>query len=71
MRWRPMAAAHGRAIYSPMGSRAIRERRRWGCRLRAEARGYGGRAHAANEYWVIEGAGKVYGMGGRGEIDCG
>ena len=26
--------------------------------------GYGGRAHAANEYWVIEGAGKVYGMAG-------
>jgi hypothetical protein len=26
--------------------------------------GYGGRAHAANEFWVIEGAGKVYGMAG-------
>ena len=26
--------------------------------------GHGGRAHAANEYWVIEGAGKVYGMAG-------
>ena len=26
--------------------------------------GYGGRAHAANEYYVIEGAGKVYGMAG-------
>jgi acetylornithine deacetylase/succinyl-diaminopimelate desuccinylase-like protein len=26
--------------------------------------GYGGRAHAANEYWVIEGSGKVYGMAG-------
>jgi acetylornithine deacetylase/succinyl-diaminopimelate desuccinylase-like protein len=26
--------------------------------------GYGGRAHAANEYWVIEGAGKIYGMAG-------
>src|SRR4029450_13021952 len=24
--------------------------------------GTGGRAHAANEYYVIEGAGKVYGM---------
>ena len=26
--------------------------------------GLGGRAHAANEYYVIEGAGKVYGMAG-------
>jgi acetylornithine deacetylase/succinyl-diaminopimelate desuccinylase-like protein len=26
--------------------------------------GHGGNAHAANEYWVIEGAGKVYGMAG-------
>jgi acetylornithine deacetylase/succinyl-diaminopimelate desuccinylase-like protein len=26
--------------------------------------GYGGRAHAANEYWVIEGSGKIYGMAG-------
>ncbi len=26
--------------------------------------GTGGRAHAANEYWVIEGAGKRYGMAG-------
>jgi acetylornithine deacetylase/succinyl-diaminopimelate desuccinylase-like protein len=26
--------------------------------------GMGGRAHAANEYYVIEGAGKVYGMAG-------
>jgi len=26
--------------------------------------GHGGRAHAANEYWVIEGAGKVLGMAG-------
>jgi len=28
------------------------------------AAGHGGNAHAANEYWVIEGAGKVYGMAG-------
>lgn len=28
------------------------------------AAGMGGRAHAANEYYVIEGAGKVYGMAG-------
>jgi acetylornithine deacetylase/succinyl-diaminopimelate desuccinylase-like protein len=28
------------------------------------AAGLGGRAHAANEYYVIEGAGKVYGMAG-------
>jgi hypothetical protein len=26
--------------------------------------GHGGGAHAANEYYVIEGAGKVYGMAG-------
>jgi len=26
--------------------------------------GHGGNAHAANEYFVIEGAGKVYGMAG-------
>jgi acetylornithine deacetylase/succinyl-diaminopimelate desuccinylase-like protein len=26
--------------------------------------GHGGRAHAANEYYVIEGAGRVYGMAG-------
>jgi acetylornithine deacetylase/succinyl-diaminopimelate desuccinylase-like protein len=26
--------------------------------------GYGGRAHAANEYWLIEGAGKIYGIAG-------
>ena len=29
--------------------------------------GHGGSAHAANEFMVIEGAGKVYGYGGRGE----
>jgi hypothetical protein len=28
------------------------------------AAGHGGNAHAANEYYVIEGAGKVYGMAG-------
>jgi len=26
--------------------------------------GHGGGAHAANEFYVIEGAGKVYGMAG-------
>ncbi len=26
--------------------------------------GHGGRAHAANEYYIIEGAGKIYGMAG-------
>ena len=26
--------------------------------------GYGGNAHAANEFYVIEGAGKVYGIAG-------
>ena len=29
--------------------------------------GYGGNAHAANEFIVIEGAGKVYGLAGAGE----
>jgi acetylornithine deacetylase/succinyl-diaminopimelate desuccinylase-like protein len=29
--------------------------------------GTGGRAHAANEYWVIEGAGRRYGMAGAEE----
>jgi len=28
------------------------------------AAGHGGRSHAANEYFVIEGAGRVYGMAG-------
>ena len=28
------------------------------------AAGHGGNAHAANEYFVIEGAGKVYGIAG-------
>jgi hypothetical protein len=28
------------------------------------AAGHGGNAHAANEYFVIEGAGKVYGLAG-------
>ncbi len=26
--------------------------------------GFGGRAHAANEFWLIEGAGKIYGLAG-------
>jgi acetylornithine deacetylase/succinyl-diaminopimelate desuccinylase-like protein len=30
--------------------------------------GYGGRAHAANEFYVIEGAGKVYGMAGAEKV---
>ncbi len=34
------------------------------------AAGHGGMAHAANEYFVIEGAGKVYGMAGAREIRC-
>jgi hypothetical protein len=28
------------------------------------AGGHGGGSHAANEFWVIEGAGDVYGMAG-------
>jgi acetylornithine deacetylase/succinyl-diaminopimelate desuccinylase-like protein len=32
--------------------------------IAAGAAGHGGNAHAANEYYVIEGAGKVYGMAG-------
>jgi len=35
-----------------------------GLEIAGGSAGYGGRAHAANEYWVIEGAGKVYGMAG-------
>ena len=35
-----------------------------GLQIAGGSAGYGGRAHAANEYWVIEGAGKVYGMAG-------
>ncbi len=30
--------------------------------------GYGGRAHAANEFYVIEGAGRVYGMAGAEKV---
>jgi len=30
--------------------------------------GHGGRAHAANEYYVIEGAGRVYGMAGAEKV---
>ena len=30
----------------------------------AGSAGHGGNAHAANEYYVIEGAGKVYGIAG-------
>jgi acetylornithine deacetylase/succinyl-diaminopimelate desuccinylase-like protein len=32
--------------------------------------GLGGNAHAANEYYVIEGAGKVYGMGGAEKMNA-
>ena len=32
--------------------------------IAAGGAGMGGRAHAANEYYVIEGAGKVYGLAG-------
>jgi len=28
------------------------------------AAGHGGGSHAPNEFWVVEGAGKVYGMAG-------
>ncbi len=35
-----------------------------GLEIAGGSAGYGGRAHAANEYWVIEGSGKVYGMAG-------
>jgi len=30
--------------------------------------GHGGNAHAANEYYIIEGAGKVYGMAGAEKV---
>ena len=32
--------------------------------ISASGVGYGGNAHAANEFYVIEGAGKVYGIAG-------
>ena len=32
--------------------------------------GMGGRAHAANEFYVIEGAGKVYGMAGAEKMNA-
>ena len=32
--------------------------------IAAGGAGLGGRAHAANEYYIIEGAGKVYGLAG-------
>ena len=32
--------------------------------IAAGGAGMGGRAHAANEYYVIEGAGKIYGLAG-------
>src|SRR5690606_37639963 len=35
-----------------------------GVPIAAGGAGHGGRAHAANEYYVIEGAGRVYGMAG-------
>jgi hypothetical protein len=35
-----------------------------GIPIAAGGAGVGGRAHAANEYYVIEGAGKVYGLAG-------
>jgi acetylornithine deacetylase/succinyl-diaminopimelate desuccinylase-like protein len=35
-----------------------------GLQIAGGSAGYGGGAHAANEFWVIEGAGKVYGMAG-------
>ena len=34
----------------------------------ATGAGHGGNAHAANEYFVIEGAGKVYGMAGAEKV---
>jgi hypothetical protein len=30
--------------------------------------GYGGNAHAANEFYIIEGAGKIYGMAGAEKV---
>jgi hypothetical protein len=35
-----------------------------GLQIAGGSAGYGGRAHAANEYWLIEGSGNIYGMAG-------
>ena len=36
--------------------------------ISASGVGYGGNAHAANEFYVIEGAGKIYGMAGAEKV---
>ena len=40
------------------------------CRFPSAGVGMGGRAHAANEFYVIEGAGKVYGMAGAEKMNA-
>ena len=42
----------------------VEQIRRAGVPIVMGGAGLGGRAHAANEYYVIEGAGKIYGMAG-------
>ena len=57
-------AATGRPTCSATARSARRSPHFKGVPIVGGGAGNGGRAHAANEYYVIEGAGKVYGMAG-------
>ena len=57
-------AATGRRTCSATARSARRSPSFTGVPIVGGGAGNGGRAHAANEYYVIEGAGKVYGMAG-------
>ena len=76
---RPLRHPHGEPAdvpsilggYWPVVSLLVRQSARNGAGLDADRhgrRGHGGNAHAANEYFVIEGAGKVYGMAGAEKV---
>ena len=60
---RSSPAATGLRICSPM-ARSGKKVAPVSMPIAGGAAGHGGMAHAANEYFVIEGAGKVYGMAG-------
>ena len=57
-------AATGPRTCSATAKWARRSRSFKGVPIVSGGAGNGGRAHAANEYYIIEGAGKVYGMAG-------
>ena len=59
-----VAAARGRGYLFTNGKQGDPGTVPLGLEIAGGSAGYGGRAHAANEHWVIEGAGKVYGMAG-------